>query len=195
MSLVNRVQNIIIRPKLEWPVIAMEPATPASLYTSYIIPLAAIGPIFSFLSYALFLHHPIVGAAIAALSFVLELAYVFVAALIAQALASSFDGANDRIEALKWIAYSYTPRWVAGIALVIPIFGALLLLVASIYSLYVLYLGVGPTMRVPPEKSVGYVVVVILCLILVGFVVGAIVAAVGAAVMLSAAATAGSLMR
>ena len=163
---------MIVRPAFEWPVVAVEPATPASLYTSYIIPLAAIGPVCTFISNAAFLHHIVLGAVAAALSFVLELVFVFVGAIIAQSLAPSFSGISDRMAALKWIGYSYTPRWVAGILLLIPILGSLVFLVASLYSLYVLYLGAVPMMRVPQEKAIGYVVVNVLVLIVLGALIG-----------------------
>ena len=188
MSLVDRARNIITKPAAEWPVIAAEPASVGSLYTSYIIPLALIAPICSFISGALFLHHLVFGAVAAVLSFVLELVYVFVAALIAQALAPNFGGANDRMAALKWIAYSYTPRWVSGIALLVPILGSFVVLLASLYSLYLLYVGTTPVMRVPQERAVGYVVIVIVTLIVLGILIGIILGIVGAAALFSSGA-------
>jgi len=192
MALVDRARNMIVRPALEWPVIAMEPTVPSTLYTGYVIPLALIGPVCALASNAVFLGHPIVGLVTAALSFALELAYVFLAALIAQSLAPNFGGANDRLSGLKWIAYGYTPRWVAGIALLIPIFGSLILLVASLYSLYVLYLGAGPVMRVPPDKTIGFVAVVVIVLIVIGIIVSAIIGVAAAAVLLSTGAAVGA---
>jgi hypothetical protein len=180
-------------PAAEWPVIAMEPATPAALFTSYVIPLAVISPVCSFIATALFAHQIVLGAVIAVLSFVLELAYVFLVALIAQALAPNFGGANDRLAALKWIAYGYTPRWVAGIAYLIPIVGALVVLVASLYSLYVLYLGTVPMMRVPQERATTYVLVLLACVIVLGIVLGVIIGAVGAAIAISSAVATGGL--
>lgn len=193
MALVDRAKNIIMQPAAEWPVISMEPATPAALFTSYVIPLAAITPVCTFISYALFVHHLVLGAVIAVLSFVLELAYVFLVALIAQALAPNFGGANDRLAALKWIAYGYTPRWVAGIAYLIPIVGALVVLVASLYSLYVLYLGTVPMMRVPQDRATTYVLVLLACVIVLGIVLGVIIGAVGAAIAISSAVATGGL--
>jgi hypothetical protein len=193
MALVDRAKNIIMQPAAEWPVISMEPATPAALFTSYVIPLAAITPVCTFISYALFVHHLVLGAVIAVLSFVLELAYVFLVAIIAQALAPNFGGAADRLAALKWIAYGYTPRWVAGIATLIPIVGALVVLVGSLYSLYVLYLGTVPMMRVPQERATTYVLVLLACVIVLGIVLGVIVGAVGAAIAISTAVATGGL--
>ena len=194
MALVDRVRGIITQPAAEWPIIAMEPATPASLYSGYIVPLALITPVCTLLSYALFLHFAIlVAIVVGALSFVLELAYVFVVALIADALAPSFNGVKDGTQGLKWIAYSLTPRWVAGILTLIPFVGPLLVVLASLYSLYVLYLGAVPMMRVPQEKAIGYTVVLVLCVIVLGVIVGAVLAAVVAALTLGAMAGLGAV--
>ncbi len=45
MALADRVKKILLNPKEEWQVIDQEPATVAGLYSGYIVPLAAIGPI------------------------------------------------------------------------------------------------------------------------------------------------------
>ena len=55
MSLVARVKAILLTPRTEWPVIEGEPATVASLYTGYIIPLAAIPAVASFIGLSLVL--------------------------------------------------------------------------------------------------------------------------------------------
>ena len=45
MNLVDRIKGILVEPRNEWPKIAAEPATVQSLYTGWIMILAAIGPI------------------------------------------------------------------------------------------------------------------------------------------------------
>ena len=45
MNLVDRVKNILLAPKDEWPKIAPESETTQSMYVGYIMILAAIGPI------------------------------------------------------------------------------------------------------------------------------------------------------
>jgi hypothetical protein len=176
VALVDRAQRILTTPAAEWPVIAQEPATPASLYSGYIVPLAAIPPIGSFLSTVLFLHRGIFAAAVISLvSFVAALVSVYLVALIAENVAPSFGAGKDRIAALKWVAYSYTASWVAGIALLIPVIGAFVALLGSLYSLYLLFLGAVPVMRVPQEKAIGYVAVVIVAAIVLGVFVGLIV--------------------
>ena len=54
MALVERARRILIRPREEWPVVAAEETTARDLYIGYIIPLAAIGPIASFVVLAVF---------------------------------------------------------------------------------------------------------------------------------------------
>ncbi len=53
-KLFARVKGILLTPKTEWPAIASEPTTVADLYKGYIIWLAAIPPLFSFLLTARF---------------------------------------------------------------------------------------------------------------------------------------------
>ena len=48
-NLIGRVQNILLTPKTEWPVIAAEPETIGGLYTKYILILSALGPVAMFL--------------------------------------------------------------------------------------------------------------------------------------------------
>ena len=45
MNLVDRIKNILLSPRTEWPTIAGETATVQSLYVGYILILAAIAPL------------------------------------------------------------------------------------------------------------------------------------------------------
>jgi hypothetical protein len=178
-SLVTRVKNIILSPKTEWPVIDAEPETIGGLYTRYIMILAAIAPIAMAIGLFLFglnlfvvVIHPsptyILSNAIT--QYVLALVGTFVLALIIDFLAPTFGGTSNRIQALKVAAYCYTPAWVAGILYIIPSLGMLVLL-AGLYSLYLLYLGLPVLMRCPKDKSIGYTIVTVLCAIVMAVVI------------------------
>jgi hypothetical protein len=172
MTLVERAQAIITKPKEAWPQLAAEPQTVGSLYTGYIIPLAAIGPICTLIGSMLLFHRSIMfGVISAVLTYVLVLVGVYVTAMIAQLLAPSFNGNKDQVQALKWCAYSQTPGWVAGVFNLVPVVGPLLVLLGALYGLYLLFLGVSPTMGVPAETAAGYAIVVIICAIVVSFFV------------------------
>ncbi len=130
MGLVDRVKRILRAPRQEWQVIDGEVTTPGDLYKGYIAPLAAIGPIAQAIGYSVFgLTLPFVGtyrtpvgsAIISALvAYVLTLVGVYVLALIIDALAPTFGGTKNQMQALKVAAYSSTASWVAGIFALIP---------------------------------------------------------------------------
>ena len=161
MALVDRVKNILLTPKTEWPVIAGETATVQSLYVDYILILAAIGPLALIFA---------IGPVVAVISYAVSLAMVYLMAWVIDALSPTFGGEKNFARSLQLIAYSYTAAWVAGIFHLVPFIGSLLALAAGIYSLYTFYLGVPLMKKCPQEKAVAYTVVVVLC----GIVAGAI---------------------
>lgn len=187
-SLVERVKNIIVTPKTEWDVIDGEPATIAGIYTSYVMILAAIPAIASTVGMLFFMPRipaveafgrafglPVIttGSIIAGgiTNYILALVGVYVMALIVDGLAPTFGGTKDQLKAFKVAAYYPTAAWVAGILAIIPFLG-ILVLVAAIYSLYTLYLGLPRLMRVPQDKTVGYFVVTLVVAIVVFMVIG-----------------------
>ena len=97
-SLLERARNIILGPGTEWLVAAAEQTSPAALFSGYVVPLALIGPVCMVLGQLFFGHHPLpIVLPLALVSFALELAAVFVAASIANALAPSFTILQRRI--------------------------------------------------------------------------------------------------
>ena len=161
MNLIERVKNILLEPKTEWPQIAAETATPQSIYTNYVLILAAIAPL------AMLIRMSVVGAVA---QYVIALAVTFLLALIVDALAPTFGGEKNFVQSLKLVAYSYTAAWIAGIFLLIPILGALIALLAAIYTLYTFYIGVPVLKKCPQDKAIGYTIVVVICGILLGWV-------------------------
>ena len=186
MSVVDRVKNILLTPKTEWPVIAVEPASVSSIYTGYAIPVALLPLIGSLLGSVLFAHmigfsFALVAAVIA---YVVGLALLYVMALIADALAPGFDGRKSQIQAFKLVTYSATPQWVAGFFSFIPGLNLILALAGFAYGAYLLYLGSQAVMGVPEAKAAGYTAVTIIIWIVLGiFVMSAIVGAVVAAML------------
>lgn len=179
-KLVARIKNILLTPGTEWPVIAGEADTVSGLYTRYIALLAAIAPVFGFIKGSLIgygflgvgVRVPIgAGLGSAVLQYVMTLVMVYVMGLIVDALAPTFGGQKDRLQALKTVAYAYTASWVAGIGMIIPGLHWLILLAGGVYSIYLLYLGLPHTMKCPPDKAVGYTAVSILAAIVLGWVV------------------------
>jgi hypothetical protein len=182
MNLTERAKNIIFQPNDEWPVIEKETPSVADLYTSYIMPLAAIGPLAAIIGLSFIgIRSPLGGAyrlslgasiAHAVVTYVLALASVYVLGLVIDALAPTFNGTKNSMQALKLAAYSSTPAWLVGIFNLVPALG--FLQIFGLYSLYLLYLGLPVLMKSPEEKRLGYTVVVVLAAMIIFAVIGAI---------------------
>ena len=182
-SLIQRVQDILLRPKQTWPVIAAEPGDSATLYSGYIAPLAAIPVIAGFIGMTLIgigfgvtVHVPIFTGLIQGLvSYVLSLVIVFVIALLVDVLAPTFGGTRSQINALKVVGYASTAGFVGGIFNLLPALSIVGLLFA-LYGIYLLYSGLPVLMRCPPDKAVPYTAVVVVCGIVAVLVLGAVTA-------------------
>ena len=188
-NIVARVKSILLTPRSEWPVIAAEPQTVGGLYSHYIIVLAAIPAVVRFLSYSIigvsvpFLGFYRVGITsaltTAIVSYVLSLVGIYILALIVDALAPTFGGEKNQVQALKVVAYSYTASWIASIIGIIPGFGLLAALAGAIYGIYLLNMGLPFVMKCPQDKAAGYTVVTVVVAIVVGFVLGLAISSVG----------------
>ena len=180
MHIVDRAKNIIITPKTEWDVIAAETTPTPALITGYVLPLAGAAALAGFVGSAVFLgmfggRGGIAIALVAAvIHLVMAVVSVFVLGFIVDVLAPTFGGQKNLSQAFKLVAYSYTAAWVFGLAGIIPFIGWLGALIGAIYGLYLLYLGIPKLMKSPEEKTVPYLVVVIVCAIVLWVVVAAL---------------------
>ena len=168
MNLSDRAKNIILSPKTEWDAVANEEPNIQQIITGYVIPLALISAIASFVSYGL------VEAIIVIFTAVLA---VIIAAFVVDALAPSFGSQKNMGRAVQLFAYSMTPAWIGGIFNIYPplsILGALF----GLFGLYLLYLGFTPLMQTPEDKKVGYIIVSIVVLIVVYIILGVILSAI-----------------
>ena len=186
MNLIERAKNILLTPAKEWDVIKGEQLTIADMFTKYAMLLAAIPAIAGFIGYSLIgisygfgtFRVPIGTSLVwAILQYILSVGGVFLIAFIMDALAPTFGCTKNLTAAVKIVVFSYTAAWVAGIFNIIPSLGILVGL-ASIYSLFLMYMGLQKVKDVPKDKMVGYFVVTIIAAIVVYFVIGIIVGAV-----------------
>ncbi|WP_374355858.1 Yip1 family protein [Chitinimonas sp.] len=183
MNLVQRVQDILLKPKETWPAIEAENTDTATLYKGYLAILAAIPAVAGFIgstmvgrsAFGFSYRAPIVSGLVSGIvMYVVSLALIYGLSLIADALAPSFGGSKNQNNALKLVAYSYTASFVAGVLSIVPMLGMLAVL-GSLYGIYLLYLGTPVLMKVPEEKAPGYVAVLVVCGIVASMVIGGVV--------------------
>ena len=72
----------------------------------------------------------------------------------------------------KTAAYAFTPGWLASLFVLIGGLGALLPLLAGLYGIYLLYLGLPITMKCPEDKAFGYTAAAVVCTILLAVAFG-----------------------
>lgn len=180
--LFTRVRAILTAPAVTWDEIDQEPATLAGLYLTYVMPLAAIGPVAGFIGVMVFgnpkdgvaFRPPVLhalGAGVAA--YLTTLLGVMMLAVVINAFAPPFGAQRNQVQALKVAAYSGTAGWLAGVAFIFPPF-ALLAFLAGIYSLYLLYLGLPKLMKPARGKTAAYVVLAVVATVLISLVVTAV---------------------
>ncbi|HEY3180104.1 MAG TPA: Yip1 family protein [Casimicrobiaceae bacterium] len=173
MALLDRLKGILFEPRTEWPKIAAEPATTQSIYTGWVMLLAAIGPLSILITRGEARVQTAVGL------YIMTLIVTFILALIVDTLAPSFGGTKDFVEALKLAAYSYTAAWIAGVFQILGVAGAVLALLATIYSWYTFYIGAPVLKKCASDKAVPFTIVVVLCGLALGFLFGIALSGLG----------------
>lgn len=180
-GMIGRIQRLILKPKDEWPAIDAEPMTVQGIMTSWVLPLAAIGPIASVLRSFLFpITIPIIGTRFypsligsivqAIVAVILTAVGVWLWSLILDALAPNFKGTKNPIAALKLVAFSATAMWLCGIFQLT--WWTMPLMFLGLYSAYIFWVGVPIMMKVPQDQAPVYVIIAIVIGIVVNAVVG-----------------------
>jgi hypothetical protein len=186
MNLLERVKGIILNPKNEWNAIQSEQTTTSDVLKSYLIPLALISVIASFIGFGLIGRTSVIGVHSASLVYGLKYAIimllniiisVYLASLVINELAPAFSAVKNYNNAFRLVVYSYTPMLVAGALYILPVLSILVFL-ASIYGLYLLYLGLKPMMQVPDDKAAVYFIVSIIVQIAAYFIIATILSSI-----------------
>ena len=181
MNLVERAKNLILTPAAEWDKISAETHTVQDLYTGWIMILAAIPALATFVGFSLVgvgafglsYRVPVMsGIAHAIASYLLALGSVYVFALVIDALSPTFGGEKNFLQAFKVAAFAPVASWLAGVFHLLPALSILAIL--GLYSVYLLYVGLPRRMKTPAEKAMPYTAVVIVVGIVISILVGVV---------------------
>jgi hypothetical protein len=182
MNLIERVKNILVTPKTEWEVINGEAATPMSLLTGFVLPLAVIASVGGILKYFLFSGTVALGVKFmigtAIIGFVASIISFYLTALIVDMLAPSFNSEKDLNKSAQLVAYSGTPSYIAGLLAFIPVIGGLLAFAAWGYGIYLMYLGIGPLKKTPEDKKIVYMLIAFVIMIAIYLVIMGVLGAI-----------------
>lgn len=191
MNIVDRAKDIVLKPKETWEIIAQEPTAQKDLIMSYILPLAIIPAIASLIGYGFVgINLPLIGKVSsvewglnqAITSFAGTFLGIFISGWVISLLAPNYNTKLSMDDAIKLVAYSYTPSLIAGVLYLVPAL-SIVAVIAGIYGLYILYLGFKPITKVADDKAGTYFVVSLLLIIVVfvvlSIVLGLILAGIG----------------
>jgi hypothetical protein len=172
-----RPLGMLLQPGRTLEAVADQHADTVALYVGYILPLAAIGPVFGAVGLMVFgasiagIHlKPPIGETLAgaAINYLLALVSAYLLALAVALLAPLFGARGGRLQALKLVAYACTALWVAGIFAVYPTLGLPVMALGGLYSAYALYLGLEKVMRAPAERALTYFAAVLVAALVLG---------------------------
>lgn len=181
-AVVQRAKAVLLDPAGTWQIIKAEPTSIKDIYQNYLVILAAVPAIATFIGLTVVgIQIPFFGTWRAPffstlvsqlLSYAISLGMVYVAAVVIEKLAPKFEAQADTTAAFKLVAYSITPAWVAGIFGVLPWLMVLAGLIGFGYSIYVFLVGVQPMTSVPEGRKIGYVAVSALVIFLLSLLLG-----------------------
>ena len=120
MDIVARAKAITLNPAATWPVIEAESHDAKSLYVPYLLILAAIPAVCSFIGMSIIgigfgLRLPIgSGLAMMVTTYIMSLVMTFGMGWLISALAPTFGGQSNLIQGLKIAVFGATPMMLAG---------------------------------------------------------------------------------
>jgi len=177
-NLIQRVINIITKPKQEWQVIASEQPNTMKLIGGYALILALIPAISAFIGFGIIGQYSYAILSVGIMQGIMQLfsavISVYLLTFVIDMLAPSFDSEKNFGRSMQLAVYSNTAMWIAGILLIFPRIGWLGMLVGGVYSIYLLAIGVPVLKRTPHEKVIGYTALIIIATFLILVILQAI---------------------
>lgn len=191
-SPLTRAAAIIVRPRATWGTIASEKTSLVAILFGYVVPLAAIGPVATFLALRVVgvpiaareIYRTSVGVAFAnaAFAFGLVLGGIVLIATLITMLAPLFGATRDFVRAFRISAYAYTPLLLGGALVLIPKLGlwqlVALEILAAVDALVLLVMGLIAIIGTSPRRAVVFAAVVVVAAFGFGYLIGVAVALV-----------------
>jgi hypothetical protein len=188
MDALRRIVGIVLHPNAEWDRIAAEHTTIDVLIRHFIVPLALLAPVATFIGIRFFdaswdedlgfLVPPQDALAAAATTLVAAVGSVFALAGIFVLLAPLYGSSRDYRAALQVATFGAVPMLLAGALLFLPVL-ALLGLGGLFYTLYLYWLGAHKVLQVSRQHQAEFVGIAMLLLMVASSLGGALASSIG----------------
>lgn len=171
----QRAIAILISPAETWQQIKNEPDDIKALYKEYLAYAAAIPAICGFIGFVRLPFFSFFNTLLMqALQYVVILGLVYAGAFIISSTAPRFSGKGDFAAAFKLTAYSSTPSALAGVFFLAPShLSTLVVVLASLYGLYLAYCATPILLDVPQERRLQFLGAMVAVAVIAGLVVSA----------------------
>lgn len=181
MPLAARVRQLLFHPAAAWRLIGEQKGTRRSILVGYVLPMALIPAIASFIGYGFVGANGLLfrvsglywGTAMAIDSLITSLSVYWLGVYLVDRIAPAFGAGRDLGRSAQLVAYSYTPAWVAGIFYLLPMLQELVVL--GLYSVYLFYLGIPILKPTSDDQRVAFTISSAIILIIIRFVVGLLI--------------------
>jgi hypothetical protein len=172
---------MLFRPAAEWRSIGEEKATIGSILVGYVLPMALIPAVASFIGYGFVGADGLLfrvsglywGTAMAIDSLITSFCVYWLGTWLVDRMAPAFGARRELAHSAQLVAYAYTPAWLAGIFYLLP--GLQELVVLGLYSVYLFYLGIPVMKRMPDDQRIAFTISSAIILIIIRFVVGLLI--------------------
>ena len=180
--IIARVKAVLTDPKGIWSEIKEEDLEPKAVYLKYLLVVAAIPQIASYIGMVVFgvsvpftnmtFRWPIIGGLVTTVVYyAMALISVAVFALVIEKLGSTFGAKPTFARCLQLVGFSMTASYVGGILGIFPML-AMLGVLFGLYSLYTLYCGFQSMTEVPEESTLKYFAASVVVSIVAMFIIG-----------------------
>lgn len=187
MEALRRITYLVFRPSAEWAAIAREPTSVDLMLRRYILPLAALAPIATFIGMQVFdrswdpehgyLVPPEQIFSAAATTFFGIVGSIFALAAIMALIAPMYHCKRDFLAALKVSTHGAGPLLLSGVTLVLPAM-IVVSMVALCYTLFLYYVGTTTVLQVRKDQA-EFIGISMLLLTFVSMMAGMAAASIG----------------
>ena len=182
----ERIKNLIINPAEEWRAIKEEPDDKAAVIREYALPFIVLLALSNFLGILIFKNYvTIVFMVVSTLVvFIGAFLSIHISASIINQMAPSFGSIKDITKAYQLVIYSYTAVFIThSIANLIP--PLFFIVILGLYSVYILWVGLGILMETPEDKKMVYMLSSALVLFVVYTLLNFLLGAISTSVLVS----------
>lgn len=183
IEVIERARQMVLNPKETWKTVKGENYTIQELVINYAAPLALIPAVATLFGLSIIgirvpsghiVRSPFMETlAAGVVGYLFHLLGLLAAGWFVHFLAPYFNARQDFVASVKLVIYAMTPVWLLGVFTALPGLGILQIL--GVYSIYLLYQGIGVVLDTPPEKVLWYTVLVLLSAVLISLILTVIV--------------------